>query len=117
MCFMSMTHVRMRRGVVMAGGGLAGHRIAFALQHEADVTLIDPKDFFEVPMAVPRMLVEPGRARDAVIPFAEFLPRVRLLHGRYRSFRPGVAMTDAGEVPFDYLVIATGAAYSGDLIK
>ena len=55
---------------------MAGHRIAYALQREADVTLIDPKDFFEVPMAVPRMLVEPDRARDAIIPYTEFLPNV-----------------------------------------
>jgi NADH dehydrogenase FAD-containing subunit len=102
---------------VIAGGGLAGHRIAFALQHEAEVTLIDPKDFFEVPMAVPRMLVEPDRARDAVIPFADFLPRVKLARGSLQSFRPGFVVTDSGEVPFDYLVIATGAGYSGELIK
>jgi NADH dehydrogenase FAD-containing subunit len=103
--------------VVIAGGGLAGHRIAFALQHEAEVTLIDPKDYFEVPMAVPRMLVEPDRAREAVIPFTDFLPSVRLVQGSLRSYRPGFVMTDSGEVPFDYLVIATGAGYSGDLIK
>jgi NADH dehydrogenase FAD-containing subunit len=102
---------------VIAGGGLAGHRIAFALQHEADVTLIDPKNFFEVPMAVPRMLVEPDRAREAVIPFADFLPKVALIRGSFQSFRPGFVRTDSGEVPFDYLVIATGAGYSGELIK
>jgi NADH dehydrogenase FAD-containing subunit len=102
---------------VIAGGGLAGHRIAFALQHEAAVTLIDPKDFFEVPMAVPRMLVEPGRARDAVIPFTDFLSEVQLVRGSFQSFRPGFVITDTGEVPFDFLVIATGAGYSGDLIK
>src|SRR5437879_4273289 len=62
--------------VVIAGGGLAGHRIAYALQWETDVTLIDPKDYFEVPMAVPRMLVEPGRAWDAIIPYADFLTQV-----------------------------------------
>lgn len=105
------------RRVVIAGGGLAGHRIAFALQHEAAVTLIDPKDFFEVPMAVPRMLVDPGRTRDAIIPYTEFLPAVTLVLGSLQSVQPGYVTTTSGDVPYDYLVIATGAAYSGDLIK
>jgi NADH dehydrogenase FAD-containing subunit len=103
--------------LVIAGGGVAGHRIAWALQHEADVTLIDPKDFFEVPMAAPRMLVEPARGEDAVIPYTDFLPRVTLVRGTLQSYRPGFVTTDAGELPYDYLVIATGAPYSGDLIK
>ena len=93
---------------MIAGGGVAGHRIAFALQNEANVTLIDPKDFFEVPMAAPRMLVEPARARDAIIPYADFLPKVTLIRGTLQS---------SGDIPYDYLVLATGAAYSGDLIQ
>jgi NADH dehydrogenase FAD-containing subunit len=61
--------------------------------------------------------VEPDRTRDAIIPFGDFLPGVRLVRGSFQSFRPGVVVTDAGEVPFDYLVIATGAGYSGELIR
>ena len=96
---------------------MAGHRIAWALQHEAEVTLIDPKDFFEVPMAAPRMLVEPARTADAIIPYADFLGHVTLRRGMLQSFRPGVVATDAGEIPYDYLVLATGAGYSGDPIR
>lgn len=106
--------------IVIAGGGLAGHRIAYALQHEApmaEVTLVDPKDFFEVPMAVPRMLVEPSRARDAVIPYRDFLPQVTLVRGLLREVQPGFVETSAGTLPFDYLVLATGACYADPLIK
>jgi apoptosis-inducing factor 2 len=102
---------------VIAGGGLAGHRIAYALQHEADVTLIDPRDYFEVPMAVPRMLVEPGRTRDAIIPFAQFLPAVTFVQAALRLVHPGLVRTDTCEVPYDYLVLATGAAYRDETIK
>jgi len=106
-----------RPRVVVAGGGLAGHRVAFALQHEAAVTLIDPKDFFEVPMAAPRMLVEPRRAADAIIPFADFLPRVKHLRDKVLAVDRDKVTTSAGDVAFDYLVLATGAAYSNDLVK
>jgi NADH dehydrogenase FAD-containing subunit len=105
------------RRIVIAGGGLAGHRIAYALQREADVTLIDPKDFFEIPMAVPRMLVEPDRALDAIIPYRDFLPQVKLIRGALEAVQPGFVTLAKGELPYDYLVIATGAAYAGDLIK
>lgn len=106
-----------RPRIVIAGGGLAGHRIAFALQNEAEVTLIDPKDYFEVPMAAPRMLVEPGRGRDAIIPFREFLPEVRHVRGRVHSIRHDHVATTDSEIPFDYLVLATGAAYRDDMFK
>lgn len=106
--------------IVIAGGGLAGHRIAYALQHEApmaEVTLVDPKDFFEVPMAVPRMLVEPARAKDAVIPYRDFLPQVTLVRGLLREVQPGFVETSEGTLPFDFLVLATGACYADPLIK
>lgn len=103
--------------IVIAGGGLAGHRIAYALQNEAAVTLIDPKDYFEVPMAVPRMLVEPARACDAIVSYSEFLPRVELVQAMVRSVQCDSVTTDFGEVAFDCLVLATGAGYAEDLIK
>ncbi len=103
--------------MVVVGGGLAGHRIAWALQGEAEVTLIDPKDYFEVPMAAPRMLVEPARSDDAILPFAEFLPRVRHVLGKASEIRPEFVRVGEAEIPFDYLVVATGAGYADDLVK
>ena len=56
-----------RQKIVVVGGGAAGHKIAYAMQHAADVTLVDPKDYLEVPMAVPRLMVAPG-SLPALIP-------------------------------------------------
>jgi NADH dehydrogenase FAD-containing subunit len=103
--------------VVIAGGGVAGHRIAYALQKDADVTLIDPKDYLEVPMAAPRMLVEPRRAADAIIPFSAFLPRVAHMQGVVEAVQPHSIKVNGKALPFDYLVLATGSAYQDDLIK
>ncbi len=102
---------------------MAGHRIAYALQREAEVILVDPKDFLEVPMASPRMLVEPGRSRDALIGYAEFLPGVQHVQGLLKdvSNRSVSVKTCTGQtidIPFDYLVLATGASYpQHDTIK
>jgi NADH dehydrogenase FAD-containing subunit len=103
--------------VVIVGGGLAGHRIAYALQKDARVILIDPKDYFEVPMAAPRMLVEPRRAAEAVIPFAAFLPRVEHIQGRVSAVQPDAVTVAGKQVSFDYLVLATGSAYQDELVK
>lgn len=105
------------RAIVVAGGGLAGHRIARALQHEARVILIDPKDYFEVPMAAPRMLVEPRRGDEAIIPYSDFLPAVTHIQGTLETVQPDVAIVAGHPIPFDYLVVATGASYATDLIK
>jgi apoptosis-inducing factor 2 len=69
------------RRLVIIGGGMAGHLIAHAMQSSMKVTLIDPKTYVEVPMAVPRLLVEP-EALPARIPYADFLPNVRLVRGQ-----------------------------------
>lgn len=87
------------------------------MQKEAEVTLIDPKNYFEVPMAAPRMLVEPGRGDDAVIPFVDFLRHVNHVQGGAKEVQPEFVRVGEREIPFDYLVLATGAGYASDLVK
>lgn len=60
------------RSLVVIGGGIAGHAIAYRLKSLFTVTLVDPKTYLEVPMAAPRLLVDPD-ALQARIPYAEFL--------------------------------------------
>ena len=111
-----------RQRIVVVGGGAAGHKIAYAMQHAADVTLVDPKDYLEVPMAVPRLLVAPG-SLPALIPYSEFLPKAALVQGWLKEVRERSIIVETGahpgrtEVPYDYLVLATGSNYEGDLVK
>jgi NADH dehydrogenase FAD-containing subunit len=107
--------------VVVVGGGIAGHRVAFALQHAAAVTLIDPKDFFEVPMAAPRLLVDPD-SLPALIPYRVFLPKVNLVRGWAVEVEAGHIQVRNSEstissIPYDYLILATGSVCDQDLVK
>lgn len=109
------------RSLAVIGGGMAGHLIAHAMQGTMDVTLIDPKTYVEVPMAAPRLLVEP-EALPARIPYTDFLHKVRLIRGRAAAMSDhSVEVTEANgsrsTVPFDYAVIATGSRYIDPLIK
>ncbi len=103
--------------LVVIGGGLGGHKIAHALQSAMDTVLIDPKSYFEIPMAMPRQLVRPAEL-DSIIPFERFLPRVRHVQGRAVAATARSVRVDTGEdVRFDHLVVATGANYRSALVK
>lgn len=107
--------------LVVIGGGLSGHRIAYQLKEVMAVTLIDPKSYFEVPMAFPRLLVEP-EALPARLPFRDFLSGAEHLAGRavgMDDHHVAVSLVNGGEtrVAFDYAVIATGSRYADPLVK
>lgn len=100
--------------VVVIGGGVAGHLIARGLRDRARVVLVDPRDHLWVPMAGPRMLVEPALAERALVPWEAFLPGVEHVRGRAVGLSDASVRvsTDEGEreVAFDACVLATGAS-------
>lgn len=106
--------------LVIIGGGAAGHQIAHDLRETFEVTLIDPKTYWEVPMAVPRLLVEPS-ALPARMSYASFLPGVRHVQGRAVSLSDHAVEVETRHgqqtLPFDYAVIATGSRYLDPLLK
>ena len=110
-----------KKKLVVIGGGAASHQIAYDMRDSLEVTLIDPKTYWEVPMALPRLLVEPD-ALPARMSYASFLPGVRLIQGRaVKMAKNSVTVDLNGQSPetvtFDYAVIATGSRYVDPLIK
>lgn len=108
--------------VVIFGGGIAGAQLAEALATNARVTLVDPNDYFEVPMAAPRGLVRPEFAEQSVIPFTVALPDVELVQGRLIEMsvnggevqlRDGKRITVRGDIH----VLCTGNLYTNDLMR
>lgn len=108
--------------VVIFGGGIAGAALAKALSATQQVTLVDCNDYFEVPMAAPRSLVEPFFSHSAIIPFTKALPRVRHVRGTLMTMMPraGIVKTPDGQtisIGGDINVLATGSGYSNDLMR
>ncbi|GLJ23326.1 hypothetical protein SUGI_0441320 [Cryptomeria japonica] len=107
-----------KKRVVVVGGGVAGASAAKALESHADVTLIDPKDYFEIPWARLRCMVEPSFAQRSLFLHKEYLKTARLITSTVTSATEEVVTTASGEqVEYDYLVLATGTTYDGPSTK
>ncbi|KAJ4977667.1 hypothetical protein NE237_008447 [Protea cynaroides] len=95
--------------VVIVGGGVAGSILAKTLQVHADVTVIDPKEYFEIPWASLRSMVEPSFAKRSVIRHADYFKNGRIIISHATKITDTeVSTADGHLVPYDYLVIATG---------
>lgn len=95
--------------VVVVGGGVAGSLVAKSLQFHADVTLIDPKNYFEIPWASLRSMVEPSFAERSVIYHRDYLTNGRVVVSKAINILNSQVLTADGRlIAYDYLVIATG---------
>ncbi|KAL8201875.1 hypothetical protein R6Q57_011022 [Mikania cordata] len=98
-----------RPKLVVIGGGIAGSYIAKTLQFHANLTLIDPKEYLEIPWARLRGMVEPSFAERSLIQHKDYLIASRLIASNAVDIRDSEVLTSEGRlVPYDYLVIATG---------
>ncbi|KAL5709151.1 hypothetical protein ACHQM5_019871 [Ranunculus cassubicifolius] len=97
------------RRVVIIGGGIGGGLVAKTLQHSAHVTLIDPKEYFEITWASLRSMVEPTFAEKSVFKHSDYFTNGRLLVSHVTNITDTEVLTADGEhVPYDYLVVASG---------
>ncbi|KAI8573421.1 hypothetical protein RHMOL_Rhmol01G0276200 [Rhododendron molle] len=95
--------------VVVVGGGVAGSLVAKSLQFRASLTLIDSKDYFEIPWASLRGMVEPSFAERSVIRHRDYLTNGHVITSPAIDVTPTEVLTAEGRsIPYDYLVIATG---------
>ncbi|WP_433468837.1 NAD(P)/FAD-dependent oxidoreductase [Spirillospora sp. CA-128828] len=103
----------MSRTVVVIGGGYGGAAVAKALDAEADVVLIDPRDAFVNAAGALRALTQPGWAGNMFFPYDTLLTRGTVIRDRAVSVDPGGVTLASGErVEADYLVLASGSNYS-----
>ncbi|MEX3950678.1 NAD(P)/FAD-dependent oxidoreductase [Paraburkholderia sp. EG287B] len=108
--------------VAIFGGGIAGASLARRLSPDYPVTLVDPLDYFEVPMSAPRSLVAPNFAEAAIIPFSAALPTVRHIRGRLIEWSADAAKVQEKDghmstLSSDVSVLSTGSRFSNPLMR
>ncbi|MEU7746765.1 FAD-dependent oxidoreductase [Nonomuraea sp. NPDC049158] len=99
--------------VVIIGGGYGGSALAKALDSEAEVVLIDPRDAFINSAGSLRALTQPDWAGNMFFPYDQWLRRGTVVRERAVSVDPGgVTLASGRRVEADYLVLATGSSYA-----
>lgn len=72
------------------------------------------KEYYEVPYAELRCIVEPSFTERSVVKHSEYLKTARVIQSAAASVSGSEVITAAGDhVPFDFLVISTGTVYNG----
>ncbi|MEU6744180.1 FAD-dependent oxidoreductase [Streptosporangium sandarakinum] len=103
----------MSRTVVVVGGGYGGSAVAKALDSEADVVLVDPRDAFVDSAGSLRALTRPDWAGDMFFPYAQWLRRGTVVRDRAASVDPGgVTLASGRRIEAGHLVLATGSGYA-----
>jgi NADH dehydrogenase FAD-containing subunit len=102
------------RHVVIIGGGYAGVRLARDLDADADVTLIDLKEVFFHRIASLRASANAEWTHAPFIPYDSLLTNGRVVMNKAVGIEVDsrhVVLTTGHRVPYDVLVLATGADY------
>jgi NADH dehydrogenase FAD-containing subunit len=102
------------RNVVVIGGGYAGIRVAKDLDDIARVTLVDRKEVFFHRVASLRAGVDERWTRAPLIPYSRLLEHGRVALGKVTGIQTRereVVLASGERLPYDVVVIATGADY------
>ncbi len=98
--------------VVVLGGGYGGANVAKALDADANVILVDPKEAFAHNVAALRVLVDPSWLPRAFFPFSGLLADGEFVQDRAVEASSGRVVLASGRVlEPDFLVLATGSQY------
>lgn len=106
------------KGIVVVGGGLGGGLVANLLQNHANVVLIDPKEYMEIPFASLRSMIQPSVAKRSVINHSDHLTNARIVVSNAVDITQTEVVTSHGDrIAYDYLVVASGHVYSNFATK
>jgi apoptosis-inducing factor 2 len=101
-----------RPRVVVVGGGYGGITVAKALDDEAEVVLVEPRDTFVHHIGALRALVDPDFAPSIFMPLDRLLANGRVVRERAVRVDPDrVALESGEELSADFVVLATGSRY------
>lgn len=98
-----------KKRVVIVGGGYAGTSIAKDLEWDFDVTLIDSKDYFEFTPSKLKTLIDPSHIYKIQMRHDQYLIYTQIVMDWVYKVNIDHVVTANKNIPFDYLVICTGA--------
>lgn len=98
--------------VAIIGGGYGGASVAKALDAEADVVLIEPRDAFVHAAGSLRALVRPDWAPNMFFAYDNLLERGRVVRDKAAAVDArGVTLASGERVEADHIVLAVGSGY------
>ncbi|KAI8958497.1 FAD/NAD(P)-binding domain-containing protein [Daldinia sp. FL1419] len=120
------------RNIIIVGASIAGYSAASTIARyllpnsEYRIIVIEPRDHFHFTWVLPRFCVAEGHEHKAFIPYGGLLPRgsidteggkVTWIKDRVASIsKDSVRLTETGkEIPYEFLVVATGAGATDTL--
>jgi len=102
--------------IVIIGGGIAGTRVAQDLskfnKKGLDIKLIDKKEYFEVPYATLRGIIEPDTIGKTLRKKYQDFLKIEFILGKVINISTNkIELEDGREFTFDIAIIATGSSY------
>lgn len=106
-----------QKRVVIIGGGFCGTLVATLMQKipRFHVVLIDSKAYFEYTPAIITAIPNPERAPSMRLPHSEIVTNGHFIMANVDNVTPTHVAIGKTEIPFDYLAVATGSAYSSHI--
>ncbi len=100
-----------KKRVIIVGGGFSGAYIARHLEKDFNVVLIDNKEYFEFTPSVLRTIIDPKHAEKIQVLHKKYLKKAKFLSSEVTKITPKWIVVEGVNVPYKYLVIATGSRY------
>ncbi|KAI8953266.1 hypothetical protein F4801DRAFT_576720 [Xylaria longipes] len=110
-----------QRNIVVVGASMAGYHAAKSIAESIlpgspyRVVVVEPHDHFHFTWVLPRFSVVDGHEHKAFIPYGAYIRHIpdgvlRWIRGRaIRITKDSVHLSSGEEIPYEFLVVATGA--------
>ena len=97
--------------ILIIGGGFCGSYCAKKLEKNFDVTLIDPKEYFEFTPSIPHVICDIEHRDKIRVAHKDYLKNTKLILGNVNEFNKDYVKVGKDVINYDYLVLSSGSTY------